>query len=337
MEQVCCICLKLDGNLSSLNSEADRIEKLSFIAPELEWLEAFSICAVCNQQLNDAHSFRKLCFTNDSYRKNFSEKFRKSVLHTSITVSDKHDSDIKCKPENASDSEIESQKIVSTKEVFSCYHCKQNFHLKSALAYHISKCHSSKDKAIKCDKCSTNFRTAKALNTHNKSLHIPEKLPKFQCEKCEQQFKLLKDILKHCSIDHLMSQKDIKPYQCDKCLTRFASCSLLIQHKKYHNQERQFTCSMCGKSFITKRDLIGHEKLHNNERKYTCNECNKSFNTSQNLKTHIYVVHTDSSQWKYSCPICSKKFAMKANWKEHIKRHQETNVVWTRIYSKFMA
>lgn len=281
--------------------------QLQFVAPEIvnfsthfkatklqiyfqDWSEPLFICSQCRTSLQTAYNFKKLCLDNHNHLQPF-------IDHNSFDKTDLEDGDIKS--ENS-----DCDKVCNTK---------------AQLETHLKQSH----KSFQCKNCEATFTSKTELKSHSKTEHPNQaKLLKFQCQNCSKPFSLLKDILHHCTTEHSMLQKDIKPYHCNECQKRFASCSLLIQHKKYHTGVRSFICTICGKSFVTRRDLSGHEKLHNNQRNYSCTVCNKTFNTSQNLKTHTYVVHTDSSQWKYSCPICSKRFAMKANWNEHIKRHK---------------
>ncbi|XP_023018473.1 uncharacterized protein [Leptinotarsa decemlineata] len=141
------------------------------------------------------------------------------------------------------------------------------------------------------------------------------------CEVCSQKFNYIKDIIAHCTSIHSMDAKNVKPYTCNKCCQRFSTFANYDQHQKYHERNRDNVCSLCGKGFITKSDLIVHEYTHFNRRNYKCSTCDKAFNTNKNLRTHILVVHTESSSWKYACSICEKKFPLKSNHDQHMKRH----------------
>ncbi|KAL1500795.1 hypothetical protein ABEB36_006238 [Hypothenemus hampei] len=256
-QEKCHICEKKSENLNIVNNKDESgvqiMKKLQYLTPELIWMDSLSICLQCTDQLNEAYSFKKLCFMSCMKQLNGANS-RSSSVAKSTWISRK------------------TSKTISRK--------------------------------------------------------------KFRCEKCEEQFSLLKEILVHCTNVHSMDRKRIKPYSCDLCDNRFISSASLIQHKKYHQSQRYFICSFCGKSFKTNCDLYAHEKIHFNKRTYSCSKCSKAFNTSQNLKTHIYVVHTDSDTWKYSCSICQKKFAMKGNFTEHMKRHQGTKEFACYLYKK---
>ncbi|KAG5879596.1 hypothetical protein JTB14_005040 [Gonioctena quinquepunctata] len=167
--------------------------------------------------------------------------------------------------------------------------------------------------------CADSIKSKQVSTTKNRRGRKPTRI--CTCEICGHQFNYIKDIISHCVSVHSMEAKNIKPYSCNKCTQRFTSNANYDQHQKYHDKNRDHVCSSCGKSFITKGDLMVHEYTHFNRRNYKCSNCSKAFNTNKNLRTHILVVHTDSSLWKYSCSICEKRFPLKSNHEQHMRRH----------------
>ncbi|XP_072387138.1 uncharacterized protein [Diabrotica undecimpunctata] len=143
----------------------------------------------------------------------------------------------------------------------------------------------------------------------------------FDCEKCSEKFHFSTELIKHCGEVHNIPQKDVRPFGCTICKSRFGTSSNLMQHIKYHEAVRSNVCSYCGKGFITKTDLTIHEKQHLNMREYGCNTCNKGFNTHKDLRSHKLVVHTDPILWKYLCDYCNKRFPIKSNYDCHMRRH----------------
>ncbi|XP_060533785.1 gastrula zinc finger protein XlCGF52.1-like isoform X1 [Cylas formicarius] len=143
----------------------------------------------------------------------------------------------------------------------------------------------------------------------------------FRCEKCSYVFNSSLKLVDHCVEEHQMSAKDVRPFACDRCPSRFGNSSNLLQHIKYHEAIRSNICPYCGKGFITKSDLSIHEKQHLNKREYKCDTCGKCFNTHKDIRSHKLVVHSDSNTWKYMCTICSKPFPIKSNYDSHMRRH----------------
>lgn len=107
---------------------------------------------------------------------------------------------------------------------------------------------------------------------------------KFGCEICERSFLSSTKLILHCTKEHGMSVKDVKPFSCESCSQRFHTSSNLWQHVKYHEGVKSNMCSYCGKGFITKTDLFNHEKKHLNMREYKCEACSKSFNTHKDIR-----------------------------------------------------
>lgn len=106
----------------------------------------------------------------------------------------------------------------------------------------------------------------------------------FTCEICSKVFQSSPTLTKHCVSEHGMVDRDVRPFMCARCGSRFGSSSNLIQHVKYHDAVRSNICPYCGKGFITKTDLNIHEKQHLNKREYECDICNKCYNTHKDLR-----------------------------------------------------
>ncbi|XP_044261207.1 zinc finger protein 600-like [Tribolium madens] len=284
----CSVCLSSVEKVVSLSSQESLLTKLRSVVSEVEWLECYEICASCESDLDVAFEFRNRCIRLDLDRKN----------------------------------------SIKREQFYECYHCNNRYGDKEVLIEHIqSHCVVAPPEApkrFKCDDCNKTYTTQKTLKVHLKKCKMrepPSRKNRFSCEVCNLVLNYAKDVVEHCVREHSMEGKLVKPYTCNECPMRFSSSANLIQHRKYHDGSRNHICSFCGKSYITKSDLTVHEYIHFNRRNYKCEFCDKAFNTNKNLRSHILVVHTESTLWKYGCDLCNRRFPLKSGFEQHMKRH----------------
>ena len=93
------------------------------------------------------------------------------------------------------------------------------------------------------------------LENHVNVVHL--NLPKktFPCEICGKVFSETRNVTIHIRKEHLKE----RPYECDECGTKFATSSLLNQHKQIHSDVLRFVCPYCGKGYKQRSGLIKHE------------------------------------------------------------------------------
>ncbi|XP_056636227.1 gastrula zinc finger protein XlCGF52.1-like [Diorhabda sublineata] len=284
----CCVCLN-NNNCLTLNKLSKKDEnqltilsKLILNIPEIEWTIEHFICEACTNLLNIVHNFREMCLKSDFTRKQKNQKIEVNIHKQEI--------------DKDSNSEI-----VKTENIQ--LDCKED-----------SDSVDISDNDVKNEN-SQNIEEKKCRRTRRNRKF------EFDCEKCSKNFYSSIELIKHCVEIHRMIQKDVRPFCCTRCNSRFGNSSNLVQHIKYHDAVRSNVCSYCGKGFITKTDLKIHEKQHLNKREYECNICKKSFNTHKDLRSHKLVVHTDPLLWKYLCEYCNKRFPIKSNYDCHMRRH----------------
>ncbi|CAH1981506.1 unnamed protein product [Acanthoscelides obtectus] len=282
----CCVCLNSILNLNKVSKIDENgvslLTKLQSSIPQIEWHLTFRICDPCTNLLSIVHTFKERCFKSDTIRK------QQMLL--------KQEQDIP-----------ESNKLLDGK---TCLITQDDEAVKS-----------DSDNNLEDPDYSIDDTTE---NNMNEEPRIPKRNRKslnFVCEKCGTKYVSSTLLIKHCILDHKMTRKEIKPFGCTLCNSRFGNSSNLLQHIKYHNAVRSNMCTYCGKGFITKTDLNIHEKQHLNMREYKCEQCIKGFNTHKDLRSHKLVVHTDPQSWKYFCKICSKRFPIKSNYDCHMRRH----------------
>ena len=59
-----------------------------------------------------------------------------------------------------------------------------------------------------------------------------------------------------------------RKFECLTCNKKFASKSILYNHKKIH--EKAFVCNICLKCFGSKQNLDIHNRTHTGEKPYVC-------------------------------------------------------------------
>ncbi|XP_076256321.1 uncharacterized protein LOC143193808 isoform X1 [Rhynchophorus ferrugineus] len=312
IEKSCCICLKRGIKYNKVSRKTDTkvalLTKLKTCIPEIIWSTFFYICEECTSTLNICYEFRETCLKSDFIRKKELKTNKNNILlktewATNIegetsqndTVGDDVNDGLK---EESNDFDPDEPMLNNSDNSVS-----EDFIDDSNAA--------SKTETFKND---TNEETPN--NSPKKRKRVT-----FRCEKCSVYFSSSVSLLNHCTTEHDMDPKEIKPFACDRCPMKFYSSSNLWQHVKYHNGVKSNICSYCGNGFITKTDLVNHEKKHQNKREYKCELCQKTFNTHKNIRSHKLIVHTDPSLWKYACSICGKRFPIKSNYDSHMRRH----------------
>ena len=148
---------------------------------------------------------------------------------------------------------------------------------------------------------------------NSEDICIPER-DRYNCDKCERNFKYNKDLRRHIRNVH-----DNVRYNCDKCGKTFSQNSHLNRHiQSIHENLREFNCDDCEKSFNVKGHLTAHIKTMHEKCRYSCDKCDKSYSQKGHLKTHVEIVH--DKKVLFNCEKCDKRFSRKADLDNHIIR-----------------
>ena len=83
------------------------------------------------------------------------------------------------------------------------------------------------------------------------------------------------------------------PFQCNICLKKLSSLSVLNRHKvMVHENQFGFRCEQCSKHFSTKQNLKKHfENVHRHHFQFVCKVCKDGFRSQMGLDNHILVDH----------------------------------------------
>lgn len=224
--------------------------------------------------------------------------------------------------------------------------------------------------AVSCDFCSASFVSIQELIQHRK-YHTPEELTK--CQHCDTTLISPKQMANHlacCSANPnnkkflttnpnrngIIKPRDLKmKYQfkeqrarvdsekvftCDFCGQGFASCSMVMQHRRFHTKELAHVCRNCGNLFaisemgmhlsICKKRSNSNQVLPSTDsrplldgeagvldlkKKYTCDFCSKTFDTSNWILQHR-LIHT--SNVPYKCYRCGQIFDLARSMADHL-------------------
>ncbi len=120
--------------------------------------------------------------------------------------------------------------------------------------------------------------------------------------------------------EHRRRHEDTKEFKCSLCDRRFNMEKDLKNHIKSHLKERAFSCAICDKRFTRSSLLNYHMRIHTGERPYECNICHLTFTRPFGLSQHKYRIHSSNKGRDIRCTEkdCDKMFVTAFEREEHI-------------------
>lgn len=109
---------------------------------------------------------------------------------------------------------------------------------------------------------------------------------------------------------------------CDICGKSYNNKSYLKEHKRRHEDTKEFKCSLCDRRFNMDKDLKNHIKSHLKERAFSCAICDKRFTRKSLLNYHMRI-HT--GERPYECNICHMTFTRPFGLSQHKRRIHSSN------------
>ena len=221
---------------------------------------------------------------------------------------------------------LDPKRIKTEEFEFKCPECSQTFTSKFYLTKHLLRSHGKHDLTVYCKLCKQEFRFARYLKRHKKSVHSEEMHffendtddleESYKCSECNETFvteKIAKyhQLRKHVNTKGEKRQKTkikTEPLPCKLCKHDFRMKKYLDRHKKSvhtnelhffekdeFDQEEKFPCSICSEAFVTENSLKYHQSKKHEEKRQdpnnTCDQCGKVFKENKYLRTHKEVSH----------------------------------------------
>ncbi|XP_028138058.2 zinc finger and BTB domain-containing protein 40-like [Diabrotica virgifera virgifera] len=175
---------------------------------------------------------------------------------------------------------VDVQKHVTIQHNFECKYCNKSFITVEGIESHDNKVHFVR---VKCEHCTTSYRSEEQLQLHIKAKHCLE------CSFCDKSFISIDDLKFHDKYVHLT-------VECQHCGIFFRSDKELDKHLK---AKHHIECSFCDKSFTSIKQANAHVRYVHSVQ---CEHCDSYFRSDKELDQHINLKHC------FYCPDCEKSF-----------------------------
>lgn len=207
---------------------------------------------------------------------------------------------------------LESHKAKHKKSLYTCKCCLITFSHKSELTKHscqdsqtvaepLSTSQDDQNQIVKCDFCSANFRSTKALSAHMRVHKDKDRV--LACSVCAKVFQKVSHVKRH-ELSHSVN----RPFKCTKCPRSFASETCFKEHLNDHCGIKPHTCPICAKSFGSTTTLKTHLRVHKKEKLFMCAICGKKFDCNKNLEQHT---KRHIGLKSFACELCPGRFVSK--------------------------
>ncbi|XP_073832622.1 uncharacterized protein [Musca autumnalis] len=356
----CRTCLSADTkyNLNDKIEEYTILEMLQGIVPQINITEnsVFSrlICENCVNNLLTGFKFQKLCIETEYQLRQILEDIKianppcdplmevenvmkleqdnECVAEDNLEVlikcdTDSVDNDVADFAPDCSDTDTSNEKLSVLKE--------RELRLTRGL-----KCSSRKSQ--KHRKCERNLKSTKRKSKSNPMTDLTDEIngetnltthsikTSHSCEICNRCFSSAKFLSNHQMKRHKGQNEDDKQlknttsddFPCTQCSIRFATPSLLKEHRRIHKKVapiQEIICEICQTAFESTRPLIRHIKTeHPKAERYSCDKCNESFILRSHLTKHLKQRHKKKQLF---CEICERDFKYKSSLEKHMRSH----------------
>ena len=232
-------------------------------------------------------------------------------------------------PASKKKSKDDSQKIGRPKsnKVYKCTECEYTSQRRTRWTEHMGRVHGfiterdlerQKIPEFQCDKCEKSFIFEKDLKRHTRIVH--NAVSHF-CSVCEKTYKS-----KYVYDKHVATHEEgyVQPmFQCQVCPRSFTTKFMLAHHIKSEHLgiKKTYLCPTCGKSFSQIRSYRQHANVHAGIRPFVCETCGKCFTYEKSLKEHRYM---HDNVRRFTCKTCGKAFRQYTCLIIHMKVHKET-------------
>ena len=201
-----------------------------------------------------------------------------------------------------------------------CTKCTKTFSGPIQLARHTLG-HQRK-KQNSCPLCGKTFDQAGNLRSHMMA-HIGKLPAKSSNKKPRKEAEALKT--------QIISDADVKTFDCRQCNYSTTSSCDNKQHKKAHIGEKSYKCNQCNYSSIRSDRLRDHRMTHTGEKQYKCSQCDYSSITSSEMKRH-QMVHSRETLQVQTMQVFSPKCCSSQAPCNDAHRGKETQMLSAQLF-----
>nr|XP_019555931.2 zinc finger protein ZFMSA12A-like isoform X2 [Aedes albopictus] len=180
-------------------------------------------------------------------------------------------------------------------------------------------------------RCKGVFSSLDEMKAHSAEVHLPQREPEcaekpYECNRCYTRFNSQKSLSMHSR----------KSQYCDFCSRIFVSLTEKRLHmQKVHGhlpitakKSTERICCGCHQQFATEQDLRNHgEEVHSIRKKavdetkpFQCTVCYKLFRTFESLRIHQRFVYR---QKNFTCTTCGQAFVTRSKLQNHELVHSD--------------
>ena len=185
---------------------------------------------------------------------------------------------------------------------FGCCLCEENFAMFSEYKKHLKKEHEEScaiNQMYMCDFCGKIFKRSDYLKEHRDVFHlgVPKRKKNGKdliCEICGSNFKRKSHLNEHIAVKH--DNSGVGKHACTHCSKTFHRPYLLEYHvNRDHLHIKPYECDKCKSKFFSKVTLKNHKRCcdMSEDSMITCEHCGKKIKTIHNYKLHLQAVHSD--------------------------------------------
>lgn len=180
---------------------------------------------------------------------------------------------------------------------------------------------------FKCKICWTTCSVRRRCEYHVMNMHLNEQCA-FVCDICGKKFATSSLLSNHRRVKHKSTG-----YRCEVCGSIFQSSKVLQAHEIRHTTlDPPVKCKICSKGFFAKNNLKRHEKDVHSDKKLICDVCGETFPTLGRLNEHK-LTHLGS----FSCNLCGKVCSTRNNLRIHKIGHKTMNYMHCSCGKKFAS
>ncbi|XP_024131126.1 zinc finger protein 462 [Oryzias melastigma] len=135
----------------------------------------------------------------------------------------------------------------------------------------------------------------------------------YVCEKCQQIYKTLKKLKKHCSAVHPVGEPNsVQDKDASDSSDKLhgdkgsSSTTLFLNRKKYGKIKCQHCSYVCNSKIAFNQHLHSQHKSFASKDTFKCALCSHVFFQKKKLKSHYIKEHDKSAYLKYYVPLCKK-------------------------------